>query len=77
MRMKIWGGSGKRAVNKKKAASSSMDNTAVVMSAQNINDFEELLSWSNEQMLEEAVGSEWSTARSYAQKRKGLKFLML
>ena len=74
--IKIWGGSSRRAVNRKDAGVSEGVSSRYRKN-QEVIDFDSFFTWFNEQEEKEAVGNELAAARGYVKKKKALKFLTL
>jgi len=75
--VKIWGGSGRKTVRGADMRGGAMIRTSAVADEENVIDYDTFLTWYTEYNLLEAAGNERSEPRTFAQKRKSLKFLSL
>ena len=75
--VKIWGGSSRRTVRGAAMRGGAMLRTSAGANEENVVDYETFLAWYTEYNLVEAAGNERSEPRTFAQKRKSLKFLSL
>jgi len=75
--IKIWGGSSRRAVNKKSLMVGEDVRAYKKKNQKDVIDFDSFFTWFNEQEAKEAAGNELNAARSYSTKQKKLRFLSL